>query len=149
MSALFRKNRSEPNSAEEWAKIAERRSSPPVVRLRAGLLLRYLTATGVRESDTFVRDSTTWAKFEHAVLPELENFTFFDAARQGNVPAPAVLADAMFHLWTATELGLDTEGRPTTIGVISELARYLCAMYQTTSVSRHTKRNWLGLNPSR
>jgi hypothetical protein len=149
MSALFRP-RALPNSAntsKNWAKIADRRSSPTVVRLRAGLFLAYNAATGAKEFDTFLRDANTWALFEHSVLPELENFAFVDRSRDATVSSPAVLADGMFHLWTVTDLGLDLNGRPTTIGVVGELAHYLCAVYEASRVDRRTlKRNWLGLN---
>jgi len=149
MSALFRRRSGvKANSTEDWVKLADRRSSPTSVRLRAGLFLRYQAATGVKEFDTFLRDAKTWAVFEHAVLPELDNFSFFDKSRQATVSSPAVLADAMFHLWTVTDLGLDLAGRPTTIAVISELAKYLCAVYETTPLDRRARRrNWLGLNP--
>jgi hypothetical protein len=148
MSALF-KPRAEikPNRSEDWAKIADRRSAPTAVRLRAGLYLRYHSTTGAKEFDTFLRDAKTWAIFEHAVLPELENFTFFDKSRQTLVSPPAILADGMFHLWTVTDLGLDLDGRPTTIAVIGELASYLCSVYETNRVDRRAqRRNWLGLN---
>jgi hypothetical protein len=149
MSALFQPH-PKTDQLENWTKLADRRSSPTVVRLRAGLFLRYSGATGAKEFDTFVRDATTWANFEHSVLPELNNFSFFDQNRQKHVSPPAVLADAMFHVWTVTDLGLDLDGRPTTIAVIGELANYLCAVYETKHVDRRAKkRNWLGLNPAR
>lgn len=149
MSALFGpRGKSKAGLHDGWAKAADRRSSPTVIRLRAGLFLAYQAATGAQEFDTFLRDAKTWALFEHAVLPELDNFSFFDKARDTTVSSPAVLADGMFHLWTVTDLGLDLNGRPTTIGVIGELADYLCATYETARVDRRTKkRNWLGLNP--
>jgi hypothetical protein len=148
MLALFKPGRTSSKS-ENWAKTAERRSAPTALRLRAGLVLRYQTATGAKEFDTFLRDAKTWALFEHAVLPELEKFSFFDKSRERTVSAAAVLADGMFHLWTITELGLDLNGRPTTIGVISELAHYLCAVYEASRIDRRSgPRNWLGLNPS-
>jgi hypothetical protein len=151
MSSLFRSRlKSEIGTTQDWAKIADRRSSPTVVRLRAGLFLRYQTATGAREFDTFLRDAKTWALFENAVLPELKNFSFFDKSRQATVSSSAALADAMFHLWTVTDLGLDLDGRPTTIAVIGELARYLCSVYQATRLDRRSrKRNWLGLTSTR
>ena len=149
MSALFRA-RPKPNMAENWAKIADRRSSPTVIRLRAGLFLRYQKATAAKEFDIFVRDAKTWAAFEHAVLPELTKFSFVDKTRQVTLSAPAVLADAMYYIWTVTDLGRDLNGRPTTIRVVSELANYLCAVYETTPVDRRArKRDWLGLNPVR
>ena len=150
MSALFKPRANRKNTgSEDWAKLADRRSAPIVVRLRAGLFLRYTSATGAREFDTFLRDAKTWALFEHAVLPELDNFTFFDKSRETFVAPPAVLADGMFHLWTVTDLGLDLDGRPTTIGVIGELAHYVCAVYETKRLDRRAqKRNWLGLTPS-
>jgi hypothetical protein len=47
-------------------------------------------------------------------------------------------------------LGRDLDGRPTTIAVIGELAKYLCSVYETTRIDRRAqKRNWLGLNPTR
>jgi hypothetical protein len=150
MSALFKPSAKPTHTSEDWAKIADRRSSPIVVRLRAGLFLRYHSATGAKEFDTFLRDAKTWALFEHAVLPELADFSFFDKSRQTAVSSPAVLADAMFHIWTVTNLGLDLDGRPTTIAVISELAIYLCSVYETTRLDRRFhRRNWLGLNPAR
>jgi len=119
------------------------------MRLRAGLLLRYQAATKAAENDVFQRDAKTWALFEHAVLPELANFTFVDKSRDVFVSPSAVLADGMFHLWTLTELGLDMAGRPTTLTVISELANYLCAVYETTHVDRRKRRrNWFGLTRS-
>ncbi len=149
MCALF-KRRGRPNPTQNWTKIVDRRSAPTVVRLRAGLFLRYQAATGVKEFDTFIRDAKTWAIFEHSVLPELADFTFYDKNRQTAVSAAAVLADGMFHLWTVTDLGLNLDGRPTTIGVIGELAHYLCAIYETKRVDRRAqKRNWLGLTPAR
>jgi hypothetical protein len=150
MSALFKHRAKSANTYEDWAKIAGRRSSPTVVRLRAGLFLRYHSATGAKEFDIFLRDAKTWAIFEHAVLPELANFSFLNRSRQSAVSSPAVLADAMFHLWTATDLGRDLNGRPTTIAVIDELAYYLCSVYEATRIDRRAqKRNWLGLNPAR
>jgi hypothetical protein len=145
MSALFNL-RPKGNDSEDWAKIANRRSSPVVIRLRAGLLIRYRSATGAKEFDTFLRDAKTWAVFEQAVLPELAKFTFLDKARDANISESAVLADAMYHIWTVTTLGRDLNGRPTTISVISELANYLCSMYDTQSIDRRAaRRNWLGL----
>ena len=145
MSALFRPSRNS-STPEDWTKIADRRSSPTEMRLRAGLFLRYQGATQATEHDIFQRDAKTWALFEHAVLPELANFTFVDKSRDIFVSPSAVLADGMFHLWTVTELGLDPAGRPTTLAVISELANYLCTIYETTHVDRRKRRrNWLGL----
>lgn len=145
MSALFR-GKPSPNASQDWAKIADRRSSPPVLRLRAGLFIRYTSATGAKEFDTFARDAKTWAAFEHAVLPELAKFTFLDKARNMRISEPAVLADAMYHVWTVTTLGRDLDDRPTTIGVISELAKYVCSVYETQPIDRRTaRRNWLGL----
>jgi hypothetical protein len=144
MSALFNL-KPKTQGSQDWVKISERRSSPPVVRLRAGLFIRYQSATGAKEFDTFVRDAKTWAAFEHAVLPELARFTFVDKSRQATVSEPAVLADAMYHIWTATTLGRDLDGRPTTISVISELANYLCSVYETQPIDRRAaRRNWLG-----
>ena len=149
MSALFKPRRN--NSAlEDWVRLAEQRSSPVIVRLRAGLFLSYHAATGAKESDTFERDAKTWALFEHSVLPELAKFTFFDKSRALYVSPPAVLADGMLHLWTVTDLGLDDDGRPTTIGIISELANYLCTLYETKRIhKRAPRRNWLGLSSER
>jgi hypothetical protein len=151
MSALFKPRRqSQVARQEDWAKIAQRSSTPTVSRLRAGLFLRYQEATNARETDTFTRDAKTWALFEHATLPELENFSFFENSRQIYVAPSAVLADAMFHLWTVTDLGLDSAGRPTTIAVITEMAYYVCTLYETTRLDRReAKRNWLGLSPTR
>jgi hypothetical protein len=139
MSALF-KLTSEPRSTQDWAKIADRRSSTPVMRLRAGLFIRYQSATGAKEFDTFLRDARTWAAFEHAVLPELAKFTFMDRARAARVSESAVLADAMYHIWTVTTLGRDLNGRPTTISVISDLANYVCSVYETQPVDRRAAR---------
>jgi hypothetical protein len=149
MSALFRRRSSAQNPEENWTKIAERRTAPTVVRLRAGLFIRYSKATGAKEFDTFHRDAKTWAAFENAALPEMDNFIFVDSARQVTVSAPGVLADAMYHVWTVTDLGRDLDGRPTTISVVKELANYLCAVYETTPIDRRArKRNWFGFNPS-
>jgi hypothetical protein len=98
MSALFKPRRKNALIAEDWAKIAGRRASPVEIRLRAGLFLSYHSATSSKELDTFERDAKTWAVFEHSVLPELENFTFFDNSRELYVSPSAVLADGMFHL---------------------------------------------------
>jgi hypothetical protein len=150
MSALFKPRRSKTGTGKDWAKIADRRSSPTVVRLRAGLFVRYSAATGAKEFDTFLRDAKTWAAFEHAVLPELANFAFIDKGRRSAVSDQAVLAAAMYHIWTVTDLGLDMNGRPTTIAVIGELAHYLCSVYETTRVDRRNgKRDWFGLNSTR
>jgi hypothetical protein len=150
MSALFKARRGHTPGLENWEKLAERRSSPVVVRLRASLFLSYHAATGFNESDAFTRDAKTWALFEHSVLPELENFSFFDKSREIYVSPSAVLADGMFHLWTTTDLGADEEGRTTTITAITEMAHYLCALYETTRTDRReSKRNWLGLSPTR
>jgi len=150
MSALFKPRVTRAATVEDWTKIADRRSSPPAIRLRAGLFLRYNKATGAKEFDTFVRDAKTWAAFENAVMPELENFTFVDHARQANVSSTAVLADAMYHIWTVTDLGRDMDGRPTTISVVKELANYVCSVYETKPIDRRAgKRNWFGLNPGR
>jgi len=146
MSALFRL-KAKPESSEDWAKIVDRRSSSPIMRLRAGLFIRYHSATGAKEFDTFVRDAKTWAAFEHAVLPEFAKFTFLDKARKARVSEPAVLADAMYHIWTVTTLGRDLNGRPTTISVISELANYVCSVYETLAADRRSvRRNWLGFS---
>jgi len=145
MSALFRL-KPRRTAPQDWAKMADRRSSTPVMRLRAGLFIRYTAATGAKEFDTFVRDANTWAAFEHAVLPELAKFKFLDKARNATVSEPAVLADAMYHIWTVTTLGRDLDGRPTTISVIADLAQYVCSVYETLpSDRRAVKRNWLGL----
>jgi hypothetical protein len=144
MSALF-KLRPPQTGSEDWAKIADRRSSTPTMRLRAGLFIRYRAATGAKEFDTFVRDAKTWAAFEHAVLPELAKFTFFDKGRNAKISESAVLADAMYHIWTVTDLGRDLNGRPTTISVISDLAHYVCSVYEAQPIDRRAaKRNWLG-----
>lgn len=146
MSALFRL-KAKPAASEDWAKIADRRSSSPVVRLRAGLFIRYRAATGAKEFDTFVRDAKTWAAFEHAVLPEFAKFTFLDKARKAKVSEPAVLADAMYHIWTVTTLGRDINGRPTTISVISDLVSYVCSIYETQATDRRAaKRSWFGFS---
>lgn len=148
MSALFKPDRRSAPS-EDWKKIAQRTSLPVERRLCAGIYLSYHAATGAKEADTFQRDAKTWAVFEHSVLPEVEKFTFFDRSRETYVAPAAVLADGMFHLWTVTELGLDSDGRPTTIAVITELAAYLCTLYEATRIdSRAPRRNWLGLSPS-
>ncbi len=116
------------------------------MRLRAGLFIRYTSATGAKEFDTFVRDAKTWATFEHAVLPELAKFTFLDKARNMRISEPAVLADGMYYVWTVTTLGRDLDGRPTTIGVISDLANYVCSVYEVQPLDRRAaRRNWLGL----
>jgi hypothetical protein len=146
MSALF-KSKAQSTSSEDWGKIADRRSSSPVLRLRAGLFIRYRSASGAKEFDTFVRDAKTWAAFEHAVLPELAKFTFLDKARQARVSEAAVLADAMYHIWTVTTLGRDLNGRPTTISVISDLVNYVCSAYETQAIDRRAaRRNWFGLS---
>jgi hypothetical protein len=146
MSALFRPGRNASGS-ENWAKVVGQRSSPVTLRLKAALFLSYHAATGARESDTFHRNAKTWALFEHAVLPEVVKFTFFDKSRDVYVSAPAVLADSMFHVWTVTELGLESDGRPTTIAVISELAKYVGALYDITRVDRRKPgRSWFGVN---
>ncbi len=148
MSSLFKPG-GRTVKGEDWARVAERRSSPVVTRLQAGLFLQYQAATGAREFDSFIRDAKTWALFEHAVLPELENFTFFDKTREAFVSPSAVLADGMFHLWTVTDLGLDQEdGQADTMAAIMELAQYLCSVYQTKVVDqRADRRNWFGLRP--
>ena len=149
MSALFQRRPAAQNAEENWTKLADRRTAPTVVRLRAGLFLRYSKATGAKEFDTFNRDAQTWAAFENATLPELENFTFVDPSRQTTVSAPGVLADAMYHVWTVTDLGRELDGQPTTISVVKELANYLCAVYETKPIDRRArKRNWFGLNSS-
>lgn len=149
MSDLF-KARGKIQGLEDWAHLAERRSSPVVVRLRAGIFLSYHSATRAGEQDAFSRDAKTWALFEHSVLPELENFNFFDRSREAYVSPSAVLADGMFHLWTATDLAIDEQGQTTTIAVVTEMANYLCSVYDTTRTDRRAaKRNWLGLNPTR
>ncbi len=148
MSALFQPRRA-ACASEDWLQTACRRSTPTEIRLCAGLFLSYQAATSAGEQDTFQRDARTWALFEHAVLPELENFRFFDKSRAGFVAPSAALADGMFHLWTATDVGLDSSGRATTLAVIGELANYLCALYETTKVDRRKgTRNWLGLSRS-
>ena len=146
MSSLFRPG-GRSRRGEEWARIVERRSSPTFLRLRAGIFLSYQTATGAKETDYFERDAKTWALFEHAVLPELEDFTFFDKSREIFVSPSAVLADGMFHLWTSTDLELEEDGRPTTVAAVTALAHYLCTIYETKKIDRRSgKRNWLGLN---
>ena len=144
MSALFKLTPTR-NTSEDWTKIADRRSSPVVMRFRAGLFIRYHSVTGAKEFDTFVRDAKTWAAFEHAVSPELAKFSFKDTARNLKISESAVLADAMYHVWTVTSLGRDLDGRPTTIGVISDLAKYVCSVYDVQPIDRRgIKRNWLG-----
>jgi hypothetical protein len=149
MSALFQP-KTKVDTAGKWAKIADRRSGPTAVRLRAGLFLSYHRATGAKEFDSFLRDSKTWAIFEHAALPELAKFTFFDKHRKAKVSEPAVLADAMYHLWSVSALGRDLDGRPTTIRVIGDLADYICQVYETEAIDRRAaKRNWFGLGSKR
>jgi hypothetical protein len=148
MSALF-KLRPQSGISPDYAKIVDRRSSPTVMRLRAGLYLRYQAATGAKEFDTFQRDAKTWAIFENAVLPELAKFSFVDTTRQTAVSESAVLADAMYHIWTITSLGRDLNNRPTTIAVIADLAGYICRVYETKPIDRRAgKRNWFGFNAS-
>ena len=53
----------------------------------------------------------------------------------------------MYHVWTVTTLGRDLNGRPTTIGVISDLAKYVCSVYETQAIDRRTaKRSWFGFS---
>jgi hypothetical protein len=142
MSALFKPRTNE----NDWAKLADRRSPTPL-RLRAALFLSYNAATGAKEFDTFRRDAPTWAAFENAVSADLGNFRFVDKSRDAAVSPPAVLADAMYHLWTVESVGRDLDGRPTTIATITELANYLCAVYETSPLDiGEEKRNWFGLN---
>jgi hypothetical protein len=135
-----------PRTTEEWEKITDRRSSPIVVRLCAGLFLLYQRATGARESDPFLRDAKTWDAFQLAVLPEMASFTFFDRARDATLTPSAVLADAMYYIWTSETL-LDTDGESTTIEVIGELAKHICSAYEITVLDRRARRRAsLGLN---
>ncbi len=135
-----------PKTTEEWEKIADRRSSPIVVRLCAGLFLLYQRATGARESDPFIRDAQSWAAFEQAVLPEMACFSFFDRSRDTTLTPSAILADAMYHIWTLETLP-HSVGLPTTIGVIGELAKHVCSRYEITAMDRRArKRASLGLD---
>ena len=149
MSSLFKTAGGTTAKGRDWAREAERRSAPVVDRLQAGLFLRYRAATGARETDSFQRDAKTWAFFEHAVLPELEKFTFFDKERETFVDPGAALGEGMFHLWTVTDLGLDQEGPPNTLNAIEELAHFLCAVYQTKPIDDRQRRNWFGLGAKR
>lgn len=146
MSALLKPSAKGPRPAEDWAKLADRRSAPTVDRLRAGIFLRYQQATGAHEDDAFERDAKTWAVFEHSVLPELANFTFVDKTRDVFVSAAAVLADGMFHIWTVANFETGTPGSVTTTEVIGELASYLCNAYETSRVDRRKRRRkWFPL----
>jgi hypothetical protein len=145
ISALLDSN-NKPKTTEEWEDLADRRSSPAAVRLCAGIFSLYRRATGARESDPFLRDAQSWAAFEKAALPEMACFTFFDRARDSNLTPNAVLADAMYHIWTLDTLP-NTLGTPTTIGLIGELAKHVCSRYEITPIDRRArKRASLGLD---
>jgi hypothetical protein len=145
ISALVDAN-SKPRSTEEWEKLADRRSSPTVVRLCAGLFSLYRRVTGAKESDPFIRDAKSWAAFEQAVLPEMACYTFFDRSRDTTLMPNAVLADAMYYIWTIESLP-NTMGTATTIGVIGELAKHICSRYETAPIDRRIrKRASLGLD---
>jgi len=142
ISALLEAN-SKPRTTEEWEKLADRRSSPAVVRLCAGLFSLYRRATGAKESDPFIRDAKSWAAFQQAAEPEMACFTFFDRTRDTTLTPNAVLAEAMYYIWTLP----NTEAQPTTIGVIGELAKHICLRYETTPIDRRIrKRASLGLD---
>jgi hypothetical protein len=101
LSALLDAN-SRPKTTEQWETIADRRSSPIVVRLCAGLFSLYRRATGARESDPFLRDAKSWAAFEQAShtrdgLLHLLRLR----ARDTTLTPNAVLADAMYYIWTS------------------------------------------------
>jgi hypothetical protein len=130
---------SPPKSSEEWQKIADRRSSPTVVRLCAGLFSLYRRATGARESDPFLCNAQSWAAFEQAVLPEMACFTYFDRSRDTTLTPNAVLAEAMYHIWTLENLA-NTIGQPTTIAVIGELAKHVCSRYEIAAIDRRARR---------
>lgn len=135
-----------PRTTEEWEKLADRRSSPAVVRLAAGLFLLYQRATGANEGDPFARDEKNWGLFEQAALPEMASFTYFDRKRDTYMTPGAVLSDSMYHIWTLKRLP-GTMGRPTTIQVISALAQHICGVYETTPIDRRgRKRASLGLD---
>jgi hypothetical protein len=138
LAALLDAN-SKPKTTEEWEKIADRRSSPTVVRLCAGLFSLYRRATGAKESDPFVRDAQSWAAFQQAAEPEMACFTFFDRDRDTTLTPNAVLADAMYYIWTLEALP-NTRGQPTTIGVIGELAKHVCSRYEISAVDRRARR---------
>jgi hypothetical protein len=145
LSALLDAN-SKPKTTEEWEKIADRRSSPIVVRLCAGLFSLYRRATGGRESDPFRRDVQSWAAFQQAAEPEMACFTFFDKTRDTTLMPSAVLADAMYYIWTLEALP-NKVGQPTTLGVIGELAKHICSKYEIAAIDRRTrKRASLGLD---
>lgn len=131
--------KAKPKTTEEWEKIADRRSSPTVVRLCAGLFSLYRRATGAKESDSFLRDAKTWAAFQQAAEPEMACFTFFDKTRDTTLTPNAVLADAMYYIWTIETLP-NTVGQPTTIGVIGELAMHICSRYETNAIDRRARR---------
>jgi hypothetical protein len=145
LSALLDAN-AKPKTTEQWEKIADRRSSPTVVRLCAGLFSLYRRATGAKESDPFVRDAQTWAAFQQAAEPEMACFTFFDITRDTTLTPNAALADAMYHIWTLDNLP-NVIGQPTTITVIGELAKHVCSRYEIAAIDRRArKRASLGLN---
>jgi len=145
ISALLEAN-SKPRTTEEWEKLADRRSSPAVVRLCAGLFSLYRRATGAKESDPFIRDAKSWAAFQQAAEPEMACFTFFDRTRDTTLTPNAVLAEAMYYIWTLEVLP-NTAGLPTTIGVIGELAKHVCSRYETTPIDRRGRnRASLGLD---
>ena len=145
LSALLDAN-SRPKTTEEWETIADRRSSPIVVRLCAGLFSVYRRATGARESDPFLRDAKSWAAFEQASLPEMACFTYFLRARDTTLTPNAVLADAMYYIWTLETLP-NALGQLTTICVIGELAKHVCSLYEITVIDRRArKRASLGLD---
>ncbi len=145
LSALLKAD-SKPKSTEQWEKIADRRSSPTVVRLCAGLFSLYRRATGAKESDPFLRNAQSWAVFQQAAEPEMACFTFYDRTRDTTLTPSAVLADAMYYIWTLEALP-NTVGTPTTIGVIGELAQYICSRYETAPIDRRARnRASLGLD---
>ena len=145
ISALLEAN-SKPRTTEEWEKLADRRSSPTVVRLCAGLFSLYRRATGAKESDPFIRDAKSWAAFQQAAEPEMACFTFFDRTRDTTLTPNAVLAEAMYYIWAIESLP-NTMGTATTIGVIGELAKHICSRYETAPIDRRIrKRASLGLD---
>jgi hypothetical protein len=132
--------------AEDHELSADRRSSYISDRLSAGILLLYQRRTGAREADPFVRDAATWSAFEQAALPEMQSFTFFDRSSNTVRTPNSVLADAMGEIWMAQNL-LNAAHLPTTLQIVSELAKRIVAAYEISPVERRgRKRASLGLN---
>jgi len=115
---------------------SDRRRSPVGMRLRIGLWYQYHRATRAGEFDPLPRDAYKRAKFEEALLPEMQKYEFLRRENNSEVPASCALASAVDFLWKHPELGCNAAGESTAVYAVGEIAEYLGRAFKARPVDR-------------